>query len=255
MQKSLAAVLILLAVASTFCMYFYDRWNQAEEKYRLLRVEYLSLLEEKGKCVEEQRSLVEEQKSLAEKLENCKDMLEKMIEKNRETEREVEELRDLLSVNPERWVVRLEGPLEEKLEKAKQAVKDSLNSPIVSRYAEMIVVSDAVYLSGEKFSFDYVEDESMFEERDAVVNPEWFLTHRVGDCDDMAAAMAAVMKVKGYDVKFCVGQREGKESEGSKHAWVRLENGVDIDYRYCSNRVCKIEVGHFGNIAEKCVEI
>ena len=178
-----------------------------------------------------------------------------MIEKNRETEREVEELRDLLSVNPERWVIRLEGSVEEKLEKAKQAVKDSLNSPIVSRYAEMIVVSDAIYLNGEKFSFDYVEDESMFEERDAVVNPEWFLTHRVGDCDDVAAAMAAVMKVKGYNVKFCVGQRKGEETEGSKHAWVRLENGEDIDYRYCYNRVCEIEVGYFGNVAEKCVEI
>ena len=248
MQKSLSIALILLVVASTASMYLYDKWIQAETKYSLLRVEYLSLLEERGKYVEEQRGLAEE-------LENCTNMLEKTIEKNRNAERDVEELKELLSVNPERWIIKLEGSTEEKLEKAKQAVLDSLNSQIISRYAEMIVVSDAAYLNGKKFSFDYVEDENMFEERDAVVNPEWFLLHRVGDCDDVAAAMAAVMKVKGYDVKFCVGQREGEETEGSKHAWVRLENGEDIDYRYCYNRVCEIEVGYFGNVAEKCVEI
>lgn len=214
MQKSLAVAVILLVATSTFNMYLYDKWTQAEEKYRLLKVEYLKLLEERGECVEERKSLVEEQRSLAEKLENCTATLNKMTEKNRKIEREVEELKDLLSVNPERWVIRLEGSVEEKLERAKQAVKDSLNSPIVTRYAEMIVVSDAIYLNGEKFSFDYVEDEGIFGERDAIVNPEWFLMHRVGDCDDVAAAMAAVMKVKGYDVKFCVGQREGEETEG-----------------------------------------
>jgi|GEM_PF-1227169 len=254
MQKSLAITLILAVIASTLCMYLYDRWSQAEEKYNFLRTEYLKLLEERGKLTEEQVSFVEEKKSLAARLENCTEMLEKTTERKRDAERRVEELKELLSLNPERWVVRLEGSPDEKIEKAKLAVKDSLNSPIISKFAEMIVVTDAVYLNGKKFSFDYVEDESMFDEKDAIVNPEWFLLHRVGDCDDVAAAMAAVMKVKGYEVKFCIGHREGKEGE-PRHAWVRLENGDDIDYRYCLNRVCKIEVGYFGNIAEKCVEI
>ncbi len=52
MQKSLAIALTLLIATSTFSMYLYDKWTQAEEKHRILRVEYLGLLEEKGKCVE-----------------------------------------------------------------------------------------------------------------------------------------------------------------------------------------------------------
>lgn len=246
MQKSLVIALIIAVVASTASIYLYDKCVQAETKYSLLRIEYLSLLEERGKYVEQQ-------KSLAERLQNCTKMLEKAAEERRDVERDVEELKDLISTNPERWTVRLEGSIVERLDKAKRAIGDSLNSPIISKFAEMIVVSDAVYLNGKRFSFDYVEDEAMLKEKDAIVNPEWFLIHRVGDCDDVAAAMAAVMKVKGYDVRFCVGQREG-ESGDSKHAWVRIGD-EDVDYRYCVNRVCEMEVGYFGNIAEKCVEI
>ncbi len=247
MQKGLVIAVILAVVASTASVYFYDKYAQAETKYSLLRIQYLSLLEERGKYVEQHEIL-------AEKLENCTKMLEKAVEESEDAERQVEELKDLISTNPERWTVRLVGSTEERLERARQVVEDSLNSPIVSKFAEMIVVSDAVYLNQKRFSFDYVEDEAMLKENDAIVNPEWFLIHRVGDCDDVAAAMAAVMKVKGYDVKFCVGQREGEESKNSKHAWVRIGD-EDVDYRYCVNRVCEIEVGYFGNVAEKCIEV
>jgi hypothetical protein len=80
MQKSLVIALIIAVVASTASIYLYDKCVQAETKYSLLRIEYLSLLEERGKYVEQQ-------KSLAERLQNCTKMLEKAAEERRDVER------------------------------------------------------------------------------------------------------------------------------------------------------------------------
>lgn len=239
-MKVIIPALAALVLLST-TLYAYERWQEAEMKYELLKGEYLRILEVEREQKQDEVKL----------LENCSKNVEKLEAEKRDAYRELSYLRSLISSNPEKWIVRLEGSVEHRLQKAKEAILSSLSSPIVLKYAEMINVSNAVYINGERFSFDYAEDEALFEVSDAIVNPEWFLVHRIGDCDDVAAAMAAVLKAKGYDVKLCVGER-GNES--SKHAWVRL-NGEDVDYSYCVNRVCKLEVGYFGNIAEKCVDI
>ncbi len=246
MDKKLIVAIISIVLLSTANIFFYEKWSQSEMKYSLLKVEYLSLLEERDKCYQQQVSS-------AETLEECTEKVEHLTKEKKKVEEELQSLKELISSNPEKWTVRIEGGLGERLERVKEVIEDSVNSPVVMSFAEMIEVSNAIYINGEKFSFDYVEDQAMFGERDAVVNPEWFLIHRVGDCDDVAAAMATILKIKGYDVKFCVGKREGGSGD-SKHAWVRVGE-EDVDYRYCINGVCEIEKGYFGNVAEKCVDI
>lgn len=246
MDKRIVAAIIFVVIFSTGNIFLYERWQESEMKYSLLKVEYLTLLEERDKCYLQQANS-------SEILQKCTEKVSKISEEKEEVEKELQSLKSLISSNPEKWTVEIEGTLDERLEKVKDVIHDSVNSPVLIRFAEMIEVSNAVYLNGERFSFDYVEDQAIFGERDAVVNPEWFMVHRVGDCDDVATSMATILKIKGYDVKFCVGQREG-ESGDSKHAWVRIGE-EDIDYRYCINGVCEMEKGYFGNVAEKCVDV
>ncbi len=239
---SIFAVLLL----STLSLYLYDELTKAEMKYEFLKKEYLEL-SQKIELLSQKSRYVET------KLENSTKMLEELRRENEKLRNDVETLRSLVAANPERVEIELAGDMDSRFEKIKDVVREASTSEIVLAYSDMINLSDGVYINGQKFSFDYVSDQNLFGGRDVLVNPEWFLVHRVGDCEDVATAMAAVLKAKGYDVKFCAGHREGDE-EGSKHAWVRINEG-DVDYRYCVDRVCTLEVGDFGDIAEKCVEI
>ncbi|WP_202318505.1 transglutaminase-like domain-containing protein [Archaeoglobus neptunius] len=246
MAKLEIALITATLIFATLSIYLYDELTKAEMRYELLKKEYTTLAEEIN-------SLREKSQLTQEKLENYTKTVDELRRDNRRLMSEVKLLKYVISTNPERWEVELAGDVDSRLERIKEVIDDSLTSDIVAAYAEMFTVGDAIYLNGQKFSFDYLEDERVFNKRDAVVNPEWFLLHRVGDCDDVATAMAVILKLKGYDVQFCVGHREG-DNGGSKHAWVRIDRG-DVDYRYCVNRVCKMEVGNFGDIAEKCIKI
>ncbi|WP_290597618.1 MULTISPECIES: transglutaminase domain-containing protein [unclassified Archaeoglobus] len=247
MGKTTIVLIFGLLLFSTLSFYLYDELTKIEVKYEFLKREYLELSQE-IELLNQKSVYIEGQ------LENSTKMLEDIRTKNEKLRKELKKLRALVSANPKRVEVELTGKdMDSRLEIIKNAIMEALNSEIVLAYSEMTNISDAVYINDKEFSFNYVSDQNLFGERDVLVNPEWFLVHRVGDCDDVAAAMAAILKAKGYNVKFCAGHREGDE-DGSKHAWVRMDLG-DVDYRYCVDMVCPLKVGDFGNIAEKCVDI
>ncbi|MET1124394.1 MAG: transglutaminase domain-containing protein [Archaeoglobaceae archaeon] len=214
---------LVVVITAALAIYFYLEAERVEERCEKL----LSSCFKTEDCCEE--------------FEEVRKELESVRRERDELASKVAMLEGLLASRPEKWTVKLEGGGEDKLEKMVSVARGSLNSKILADFADIVEVSNAVYLAGEVFSFYYVNDSDLFGEEDAVVNPEWFLVHRVGDCDDVAVAMAALLKLKGYDVELCVGKR----AEGW-HAYVRLW-GEDVDYQYCLNGLCRIDVGNFGN--------
>jgi len=61
-------------------------------------------------------------------------------------------------------------------------------------------------------------NEERWKEREYVEDPLWFWSNgRMGDCEDIAVAMATLLKAKGYNVTIVVG-----EWRGYGHAWVEV---------------------------------
>ena len=77
------------------------------------------------------------------------------------------------------------------------------------------------WYDGSPIAFGVVSDDYDFKRWhrvEFVEDPAWFWSNgRTGDCEDLALAVATILKAKGYNVSIVVG-----EFDGYGHAWVEV---------------------------------
>ncbi len=242
MRRVAAAILLILICVAAATAYV--KWTAFKRSYLELQAKYSLLLQELNETKNEVNRLKEEVSLLQEEVE----IKEKV---NEDLQDRLKTALFALSYTPARTGVSLQGRMEDKLVQCVDVARSAASSPLVVAYSKLMNFSDGVRIGEEPFTFEYVDDDVIFEDYDFVVSPDWFLVHRIGDCDDVATAIAAVMKAKGYKVSLCAGKREGVEG---KHAWVRSEIG-DVDFIECVRGVCRLDVGDSKNVADVCIEV
>ena len=78
-----------------------------------------------------------------------------------------------------------------------------------------------VWANGMPVKINYMSDKELFKVREYVADPiQTWVNGMIGDCDDIAAAFAALFKAKGYNVTVCIGS---VNKIPRPHAWIEVE--------------------------------